>query len=181
MYTPTDLLGEAQSYLVKTIHHKNIIGWNEFLHGCISNRWSMIHYKTRNATNDKRISPWEIKITQITLDLHRAIWEDRNIYIHGKTIEESRERARIAINKHLKEVYENPPRLSTQYKQVTDMPLEIHLHQSPTKLKDWLVRLDHQIRMTSLLDTTLMPGQLTIQQAIQNMERHRTCTNKYLP
>lgn len=114
---------------------------------------------------NKNQCPWDLKITQLILDAHRGIWEDRNKHVHGKTIDESRERARQAIIQRVRKIYDNPPHLATCYRQINEIPYEIHINQAPSKLKDWLSRIEHQIQMTKLLENTPMPGQLTIQQA----------------
>lgn len=81
--------------------------------------------------------------------------------------------AKLSI-KRVREMYENSPQLATRCKQMTE---EICVRQSPTKLNDWLTRIEHQMWMTDLLDVTAQPGQLMIQQAFENMKKVAVCSH----
>jgi hypothetical protein len=110
-----------------------------------------------------------------------AIWQDRNQTIHGKTVAESQMKAREAVIKRVNDIYKNPPRLATRYQAITQIPLEQRLHRSTQQLKDWLLRIEHQKRMTSFLNVTRPPGQLTIQQAFRNATNRSRDKVKYPP
>ena len=110
-----------------------------------------------------------------------AIWQDRNQTIHGKTVAESQMKAREAVIKRVNDIYKNPPRLATRYQAITQIPLEQRLHRSTQQLKDWLLQIEHQKRMTSFLNATRPPGQLTIQQAFRNATNRSRDKAKYPP
>jgi hypothetical protein len=113
--------------------------------------------------------------------MHRGMWEDRNTHVHGKTLQESREGARLAITKRVKVLYDKPPKLALRSKQVTEVPLLTPLQQSFTRLKGWILHIEHQIRMTSLLDVAKMSGQISIQQAIKDMQKEIGSNKKFPP
>ncbi len=98
--------------LSNALHNQNIIGWHEFLRGFISKYWIKAQDITQIILNKKH-TPWKLKIAQTILALHKNIWEDRNTFVHGKTIDEARKKAREAISNRIKEVYENPPKLAS--------------------------------------------------------------------
>ncbi len=81
----------------------------------------------------------------------------------------------------MEELYIRLLKLNPRYRRIDEVPLSIRLRQSPTRLKDWIHRIEHQIQMTSLLANVTIPGQLTIQQAIRNMHRANGEQNKYPP
>jgi hypothetical protein len=141
------------------------------MRGYISKHWNTLHHTSKLESKNKKQCPWELKITQLISDMHRGIWEDLNKHVHGKTVEESREGARQAINKRVREIDDNPPQLAKCYKQITKIHFEICIRQSPTKLKDWLTCIKHQKQMTALLDVIAQPRQLTIHQAFENMKK----------
>jgi hypothetical protein len=109
IYKISEQPAPTQALLSKTTRHQNLIGWNEFMRGYISKYWTKLHHTTKQESKIKRQCPWNIKITRLVLDAHRGIWEDRNKHVYGKTIEESRERARQAIIKRVRQLYDNPP------------------------------------------------------------------------
>jgi hypothetical protein len=83
---------EINKTLSNALHNQNIIGWHEFLRGFISKYWIKAQDTTQLVSNKKQ-PPWKLKITSIILALHKKIWEDRNTFVHGKTIDEARKKA----------------------------------------------------------------------------------------
>ena len=114
------------------------------------------------------------------MDLHKAIWEKRNEWVHGKTQEEKKTRARAAIIKQVEELYKRKPILAKRYHKIDQMPLEIRRRQGTAQLQAWLAKIKHQIHVTQVLQTTLPPGQLSLREAFNNA-RGYTKSNKYPP
>jgi hypothetical protein len=116
------------------------------------------------------------------VDLHKEIWANSNTFIHGKTREEQLAKAREAIIKQVRNIYNKPPTLAKQYPAVTSINIEQRLQRSTSQLKDWMAHLKHQIKMTELiLAQRRPPGQMTIQEAFKNATAWRDAVHKYPP
>jgi hypothetical protein len=83
-------LSSSKDAIDRATRHQNLIGWPEFLRGFISKHWIKVHRFTCNEAGDKKQPPWHTKITSIVLKLHKDIWEDRNNFVHGQTVTESK-------------------------------------------------------------------------------------------
>jgi hypothetical protein len=145
----------------KALHHQNLIGWDLFLRGYISNLWTTV---TDNDTHEST-NRWCYKLIPIIMQLHKKIWDGRNLHVHGKTIEETRLKAREAIINKVKMLYKHPPKLASRYQSILHMPLEQRLRCSTTQLKEWIHRIAHQQQVSEILFATLPPGQLTLRDA----------------
>ncbi len=60
-----------QASLRDAVHHQTLLGWHSFLCGYTSNLWN----KLANGPHTTKKHYWESKLTTISLNLHRAIWE----------------------------------------------------------------------------------------------------------
>ncbi len=114
-YNPPVSQSSKYNILVsEAIHSQNLIGWHQFMRGYISQYWHRSH--TQSYSNPKKIkqhsSRWDILLTKLTLDLHKQIWEDKNLYVHGATMRESQEKARVAVVWTVTALYNNPPKLA---------------------------------------------------------------------
>lgn len=89
------------------IKHQNILVWDNLLHGYTSNFWELAQQTIKTSTPQKTNDKWDLKITQLMLDLHVSIWAGRNTFLHGKDAKEAREKARQAIISCVKELYQN--------------------------------------------------------------------------
>ncbi len=162
----------------QAVRHQNIIGWDKFLRGYTSTYWMDSRHSFHPQTNKKN---WGNSITQIAIDLHKAIWSDRNTFVHGKDETERIQKARLAIEERIRCLYSNPPKLASRYHPITQISLHDRLRRSNTYLKQWLSRIEHQIQVSHFLSSTRPPGQLTIRQAFANAERIRASSHKYPP
>jgi len=170
--TPTE-----QTSLCNAVHHQTLLGWHSFLCGYISNFWNKLAVKTR--TTKKQY--WESKLTSISLNLHKTIWEGRNCHVHGANVKEAKQRAREAIITKIKKLYKTPPRLASRYQSILSVPLEIRIRKSTAQLQDWLNKIRHQQRVSEILHSTLPPGQLTLQQAFARGTKNNDQPLKYPP
>ena len=163
----------------RAIKHQNIVGWDNFCRGYISKLWTSTQQE--QYTSNKHHSKWAEKLTSTILNMHYEIWKDRNTYVHGKTIQEAKEKARCAIVKMIKELYKKPPTLAKRYCPIYAVPLTERLKRPTGYLQDWIHRIAHQVRMTELINCSRPPGQLTIKEAFANAVRRRRSSHAYPP
>ncbi len=116
---------------------------------------------------------WAHGFLKCILDLLTNIWTNRNQTIHGKTIQESKTKARELTIQKIKVLYQHPPKLASRFPPINAVPLEIRIRRTNQQLKDWLTWIEHQKKVTSFLNAARPPGQLTIHQAFKNaLDRH---------
>ena len=115
------------------------------------------------------------------IELYFSIWEEHNLDLHGRTVEESKQKAREAIISRVQTIYVNPPILVSRFPAVTSIPLNQRLKCTTQQLKDWLTRLEHQKKISGFIFANRSPGQLTIQQAFNNARKKSGAKDKYPP
>jgi hypothetical protein len=96
-------------------------------------------------------------------------------------VSESHKKAREAIIQRVKEMYQEPPKLAARNHAISQIPIEVRLRQSTAKLKDWLARVTHQIKVMYTLHNQILPGQLTLQEAFERAMTRSREANKYPP
>ena len=161
--------------------HQNIIGWGNFTRGYISSKWRQCQTAQVSTNKRSHMAQWGCLLVKLTLELHLQIWNDRNQAIHGKTVAESRLKARAAVLQRVKDIYDHPPRLASRFQQITQVPLDIRLCRSTQQLKDWLHRVQHHQKVTHYLNSRRLPGQLTLQQAFRNRNCNDDTKTKFPP
>jgi hypothetical protein len=124
---------------------------------------------------------WANTLTGAALDLHKAIWANRNTLVHGNNLKESQERLRAKIIAQVTELYQNPPVLAHRYQKIISIPLTTRLLKPTKELIDWMERIKHQIKVTELTRSSLPPGQLTLKQAFANQISLQRYRHKYPP
>ena len=162
------------------IQHQNMIGWENFMCGYISCKWSTCYHQT-NSKRSQSPTSWSHGFLRSIMDLLVNIWTNRNQVIHGKNAEENRMKAREATIQKVKNMYQNPPKLAPRFSPITIIPLEQRIKRSTQQLKDWMTRVEHQKKVTAFLDATRPPGQLTIHQAFKNATARHDGKAKYPP
>ncbi len=173
---------QAQFNIAQTaLKHQNIIGWHNFLCGYISTQW--VKNMSFLSSYTKQITPqaWSRKLTKLAIELYSCIWEDRNLAVHGRTVEESRRNAREAVLHKVRAIYTNPPQLASKFPKITSIPMDQRLKCTTQQLKDWLIRVDHQMKISEFIFAHRSPGQLTIQQAFNNAKKNSCGKDKYPP
>ena len=100
------------------------------------------------------------------------------MFIHGKTIQEANEKLCARVHAKVAQLYSKPPTLAPRYQKISAVPLEQRLQKPTKELQDWLARIAHQGCMTDLLNASIAPGQLTLQQAytrhtVKQQQRHK--------
>ncbi len=149
--------------------NQNIIGWNNFLRGYISKYWANTQELSwHGSPPTAKQSMSATNFTAAAIDLHRRIWEDRNTFVYGKTIQEAREKLREKVIQQVTQIYQKPPNLAPRYHSITTVPLQARLNKTTKELTDWLARIQHQQKVTELIRSTLPFGQLTLKQAFAN-------------
>jgi hypothetical protein len=165
-YHPPNAINILDSLATEVTQSQNIIGWHNFLKGYISRCWvSLQHEATASNGYTKKQSRWDLIFTSAILDLHKKIWEDRNIFVHGKTQLESMAKLRQAVERKVRQLYDNHVKLAKRYQPITAIPLDQRLYKSTRELHNWIDRITHQKKVTAILYGTRPPGQLTLQQA----------------
>lgn len=101
------------------VFHQNILGWDNFLHGYTSKHWGGIE-----NSQGESCKSWESKLTSSMLHFHKEIWDGCNTFVHGKTIDEARQKAREAVLNRVNEIYKQPPTLASRYPSIFELPLE---------------------------------------------------------
>jgi hypothetical protein len=167
-YNPIHPLTDNRD-LKTALQSQNLIGWTNFLRGFISRHWSKIQRISQSqSTGNKRRSQWDQILTAGALDLHQCIWEDRNVYVHGTTIKETKEKLRAKVTQQVMQLYQNPPILAPRYRKITSTSLGDRLLKPTKELIDWMERIKHQQKVTEMIQSTLPPRQLTLKQAFAN-------------
>jgi hypothetical protein len=151
----------------KARRHQNLIGWDMLLRGFSSKFWAVAQEKVATTTSTLRKPAWSTVFVDNMLLIHKKIWEDRNQFVHGKTLNETRQKARQAILKKVREIYQTQPVLAKRYPRINQIPLEDRLKKSTNQLKDWIYRVEHQIQMSQMILSARSPGQLTLREAYQ--------------
>jgi len=181
-FNPTTSNADTSLHIRRAIQHQNIIGWENFTRGYISNKWAKIQQSmTTTDIKYRKRNDWNTTLVKTVLSLHQKIWQHRNQDIHGNTIAEARALARQNICQWVHDLYKHPPRLAKRYPPITNIPIEQRLRKTTQQLTDWLTRVDHQQKVTKWMETTRPPGQLSIQEAFRNMRRHGNEKQKYPP
>jgi hypothetical protein len=200
---PTNIAVELECHLCQTLHipslqyyksneetdrtqvrtavtHQNIIGWENALRGYVSSYWiskELIKGKNKRQLHKRY---WDNMMVGSLIDIHRSIWNKRNEHMHGKTTQEARTKAREAVTHRVANIYKVKPKLASRYHPIDSIPYDQRIRRTTTQLKVWLAHIQHQIKIMDLLNATKQPGQLTIQEAMQNMQRAQEAV-KYPP
>ena len=115
------------------------------------------------------------------IELYSSIWEEHNLNLHGRTVEESKQKACETIISRVQTIYLNPPHLVSRFPAVTSIPLNQRLKCTTQQLKDWFTRLEHQKKISGFIFTNRTLGQLTIQQTFNNARKKSGGKDKYPP
>jgi hypothetical protein len=132
--------------------HQNIIGWDNFSKGLMSDRWKLaqdLHFRQHPELVSKHTRGWENICVRALLDLGLEIWKWRNETVHGKTVKEAAKMARAALEARVERVYADPPSLLRKFPAVRELALSTRLKQSSTWLLAWLRHLEQQIAITT--------------------------------
>jgi len=154
------------SLAIEVTQSQNIIGWHNFIKGYTSKYWVNLQREAASLSECSKKQPrWDLLFTSTILDLHKKIWEDRNIFVHGKTQLESMAKLRQAVERKVRQLYDNHVKLAKRYQPITAIPLDQRLYKSTRELHNWIDCITHQKKVTAILYGTRPPGQLTLQQA----------------
>lgn len=161
---PSSMDHKLYTTLITAKRHQNILRWNYFLKGFISSYWIQLQTLSSSSPTARQ-SKWEEKITSLTINLLKELWNDRNTFVHGKTIQEARTNARAAVLRQVADLYKKPPTLAKRYACVTDIPIANRIKKPTAQLQQWLERIKHQIKVSKYLCNPRIEGQLTLHQA----------------
>jgi hypothetical protein len=161
----------------KAILHQNIIGWDNLLRGYASKHWQSIEAPGTNGTR----KTWDKRITGLMIMLYKEIWEGRNNFVHGKTTEETRKKAREAVIARVRDTYKQPPNLAARYPSIFEVSLDNRLKCTTSQLTEWLQRIEHQKKVSAMIRMSLPAGQLTLKQAYQKQGYSTQRKKEYPP
>jgi hypothetical protein len=116
---------------------------------------------------------WNRIIIRKSIQLHQEIWQDRNLAILGFTQEEMRKREHEKLQEEVRRLYDENHQLHPRFTPIASAPLESRLGRSAKQLQQWIHRVQHQIRMTSIIKEIEQGRQLTIRQAYQQAGHNR--------
>jgi hypothetical protein len=120
--------------LITAIHQQNRVRWDLFLKGCVTNTWSYLYYVlTSQPLTATAYTPWRVSLTILPLTVYKAIWDDRNKFVHGLTLADKT----IGLTRILEEVTSlyRRPRKTGKHK-IMAIPLEQCLRHCKTNLND---------------------------------------------
>jgi hypothetical protein len=182
-YTTTDQPPpQIKTTLNDAIHHQNIIGWENLLRGYTSSFWSRIqHQIPQNEISKSKRAPWNTILIRKALELHKNIWEDRNIFVNGKTIKESHQKLRQRTLERVKSIYHDNPKLASRYSAIKEVLLEQRLRRTTKNLLDCIVKITHQMAITKYIEDTNVASQITISEAFRRAKEQQGGINKYPP
>jgi hypothetical protein len=92
---------KEHSTLLTAIRHQNILGWDNFMRGYISNLWDDYIKLTLSPSPTN----WDVALVKNIFTLATAIWKDRNRVIHGNTRKEASELLRERIREQVTKLY----------------------------------------------------------------------------
>jgi hypothetical protein len=69
-------------------------------------------------------------------------------------------------------IYQSPPKLHSRSPKVLSIPLEVRLRRITSSLQQWMVQLDHQIKVSKKLNISDLDSQFTWHQAFSE---HSNC------
>lgn len=51
---------------------------------------------------------WDLQVVSLLIIFHSKVWEDGNMFIHGKTVSEAKEKIRQAAEQKVTQLYSDP-------------------------------------------------------------------------
>jgi hypothetical protein len=124
---------------------------------------------------------WDHRLVEECIQLSKAIWDDRNEFLHGKTRKEACEKLRQHVVHRVSHIYQCPSKLHRRYHKVQHIPLQERLQSSTTTLQRWLARIEHQMTMSRQLIKYESSHQLSIKQALLGVNVDIARSRKFPP
>jgi len=73
------------------------------------------------------------------------------------------------VQHQVRQIYEHNPMLLSRYPPINSIPLTSHLTHTTKKLREWLQKINHQIKITKNVHSSLK-GLPTIREAFQRVQ-----------
>jgi hypothetical protein len=168
--------------LNNAIHHQNIIGWENLLRGYASTYWVKTQIKySLNASSNRRRAPWNTTLISSVIELHKNIWEERNLIVHGETVQESLHKLHQRTIEQVKELYKENPILAPRFPAIKAIPLDQRLRRTTKNLQVWIARIEHQKMITLYIFAARSADQMTIREAFRRIKVRQGIIDKYPP
>jgi len=186
-YIPTQHISfpsppHIQQLLLNSIHHQNIIGWQNFPKGHILLYWiSVYQASTTMASPYSPSNTWDVKLVELAITLAHQIWSFRNSSIHGSSRVASKLKFRERVLSKVKRIYDHHPTLHPRFKTISAVPLTYRIQRSTTTLQRWISQLDHQIKISKILFQSNTNSQLSLAQAYKWLNIDIKDARKYPP
>jgi hypothetical protein len=145
-------------------HHQNIIGWENALRGYTSTYWMKAQLSDQKIVkNNKKRAPWNTIFIRSLVTLHKKIWTDRNIHVHGLSIKEQHQKLRQQTLDKVRNIYQENIKLAPRYQAINTIPLDNRLRHTTQRLQQWIAQIEHQKIMTAYIGNNTI--QLTLKEA----------------
>jgi hypothetical protein len=180
--TPPQLVDMATA-LSDATRHQNILGWENAIRGFTSKYWMKLQLCDQLQSNNnksKKSAPWNTVFIRSLIHLHKQIWSDRNVHVHGKSIKETHQKLRQRVIEQVKTLYEENFKFSSRYQAITAIPLDKRLRHTTQRLLEWIAKIGHQKSMTEYLNGN-RAMQPTIREAFQRAQQRQDPASKYPP
>ena len=120
---------------------QNKIGWDKFLSGFLSVKWSIAQRLYQEVSGDvpARIPrTWAEGIITTLWGFNHEVWLYRNAIKHGVTTEEQARARRARVVELVTDRYQHRPHLNLKYKFLYSKPLNKRLEEGNRTLHAWL-------------------------------------------
>ncbi len=115
------------------------------------------------------------------IELHKNIWEECNIFVNGKNIQETHQKLRQRTLEQVRTIYLNNPTLASCFTVIKAISLEQWLRRTTKNLHEWITRIEHQKAMNTYMEPTMSASQMMIHEAFWRAKDRQGFINKYPP
>mmetsp|Transcript_5782 Transcript_5782/g.8511 ORF Transcript_5782/g.8511 Transcript_5782/m.8511 type:complete len:609 (+) Transcript_5782:1683-3509(+) len=168
---PSDLrrlLGEAR-------RHQSLLSWEGLVQGRMSVLWSRVQecherWRRQETASHSRRRPWDVQVIRLLCEYNSALWNFRNDEVHGRTLQEERDRIRATVEAKVRNLYDRYPVLLARYPSVYSVPLEVRLQKPTLTLQMWLKQVLRQEHLTDIARQKAMMQKGSIERFLRPRE-----------
>ena len=129
----------------KLLIEQNAIGWRQLFSGRFSIEWSRVQqeYYSKHRTKPGHVknrdgSKWQVKLNSLMWDQWRSVWTMRNSDVHGLDQVTRARAARAAMERDLREVYDQRHHLEPQVESLLHINEHEHRSRTVSTNRNWL-------------------------------------------
>lgn len=140
---------DSETILWLAIQHQNIIGWDNFLRGYISQYWASLHQLSHPDSPPRQVvQNWNVQLSIMWY----PSWKEYGLEeFHGGSWKESKQKLRERVQEKVWQIYSSHHNLHRRYPDIHSVPLVMRLQQNTTSLQRWLHRIEHQSRISKYI------------------------------